>query len=111
MLPDFNASGVLLDSLKFLPELLLCTGIVVLLALRLVPALDRLHLGGTALLFVLLALGVSACQWLNLYGGPQPDGRAGETLSNAYRGLGLSALQPPGRYEVRFFGNLLVYDT
>ena len=47
----------------FAPELLTAGGVVLLLVLRLVPALDRLNLGVVALAVVLLALGVSWIQW------------------------------------------------
>ena len=36
------------DLLMFLPELAVCAGVVALLLARLVPALDRVHLGGVA---------------------------------------------------------------
>ncbi|MFN4261791.1 MAG: NADH-quinone oxidoreductase subunit N [Gemmataceae bacterium] len=52
------------DSLvAFLPELILCGAIVIMLLLRLVSALDRVHLGWLALAAVLGALGVSWGQW------------------------------------------------
>ena len=36
------------DLLMFLPELAVCAGVVALLLTRLVPALDRVHLGPVA---------------------------------------------------------------
>lgn len=51
------------DSLAFLPELLLCGVIVLLLVLRLFPVLDRLHLGWVALVATLAILGVCWRQW------------------------------------------------
>ncbi len=44
------------DLLVFLPELAVCAGIVVLLLVRLVPAFDRAHLGGTALVALVVGL-------------------------------------------------------
>lgn len=44
------------DLLLFLPELALCVGIVALLLARLVPALDRVHLGGGAVVALVIAL-------------------------------------------------------
>src|SRR4051794_11278583 len=111
MLPVIDQVALLDDSLKFLPELLLCAGIVLLLALRLIPALDRAHLGWTALVFTLLALLVSACQWLNGYGGLELSGRVGEALGRVYQDLGLNSLRHPDNHGVKLFSNLLVYDT
>ncbi len=51
------------DLLAFMPELILCGGIVVLLILRMFKALDRLHLGTIALILTLTALGYSCIQW------------------------------------------------
>jgi NADH-quinone oxidoreductase subunit N len=49
--------------LYFLPEIILCAGIVLLLVLRLFRSIDRWHLGWTTLLFTLAALGWSSFQW------------------------------------------------
>jgi NADH-quinone oxidoreductase subunit N len=56
------------DLVAFLPELVLCGGIVLLLVLRLFAALDRLHLGWLALASTLGALAISWAQWQ----GPEP---------------------------------------
>jgi NADH-quinone oxidoreductase subunit N len=48
---------------NFLPELILCGTIVLLLVLRLFSALDRVHLGWLALVLTAAALVVSADQW------------------------------------------------
>lgn len=45
---DALQSGLGTDLLQFLPELVVCGGIVLLLLARLVKALDRVHLGGVA---------------------------------------------------------------
>jgi NADH-quinone oxidoreductase subunit N len=63
MLPTIDSGQLMIDSLRFLPELLLCVGIVLLLVLRLLRVFDRTHLGGIALVFVLAALAVSVWQW------------------------------------------------
>jgi NADH-quinone oxidoreductase subunit N len=44
------------DALLFLPELVVCVGIIALLLVRLVPAFDRAHLGGLALIALVVAL-------------------------------------------------------
>jgi NADH-quinone oxidoreductase subunit N len=74
--PDFTKGllgNLLGDSLIFLPELVLCVGIVFLLLLRLFRAFNRVHLSGLALTFMVCALGVSACQWGNVYDIGSPD--------------------------------------
>ncbi len=81
MLPTFDPATLGRDSLAFLPELLLCGGIVVLLLLRLVPLLDRVHLGWAALLLAGTALGCRFCQWHGLLTRTRsaaPGGRAGD---------------------------------
>lgn len=44
------------DLLMFLPELVVCVGIVALLLARLLPTLDRLHLGGAAAAILVCAV-------------------------------------------------------
>jgi NADH-quinone oxidoreductase subunit N len=51
------------DTLAFLPELLLCGIIVLLLLLRLFNQFNRLHLGPVALVLTLVAFAVAWCQW------------------------------------------------
>jgi NADH-quinone oxidoreductase subunit N len=60
------------DSLAFLPELLVCGTIVLLLLLRLFTALDKFHLGWLALVLTVAALATSVCQWTGLYDMPEP---------------------------------------
>src|SRR5262245_37544985 len=93
---DKLQGDLLLDVLVFLPELLLCVGIVVLLLWRLVPMFDRTHLGGIALAFTLAALAVSICQW---------KGGFGEWLPNLLETPSLMAMKARP-----FFTGLLVYD-
>jgi NADH-quinone oxidoreductase subunit N len=56
-------SALAVDLQAFLPELVLCGGIVVLLLLRLMTALNHWHLGWVALLFTVVALVVAHGQW------------------------------------------------
>jgi NADH-quinone oxidoreductase subunit N len=77
----------------FLPEIILCGAIVVLLLLRLLTSFQRVHMSWVALLFTLLALAVSWLQWTG-YGG----------------------IQTPEDLNVRsrahdIFGGLLAYDN
>lgn len=51
------------DILAFLPEIILCGTIILLLFLRLFRAVDRWHLGAEALVLTLVAFAVSAQQW------------------------------------------------
>jgi NADH-quinone oxidoreductase subunit N len=51
------------DCTAFMPELILCASIVVLLLLRLMPSFDRQHLGGLALAMILAAFAAAWAQW------------------------------------------------
>jgi NADH-quinone oxidoreductase subunit N len=62
---------LVLDARAFLPELILCGGLVILLLLRLLRSLDRWHLGVEALTFTLVALAAGCSQWLQPI--PLPD--------------------------------------
>jgi NADH-quinone oxidoreductase subunit N len=53
------------DLPRFLPELILCGGIVLLLLMRLFNAFNALHLGWIALAITLAALGVAVNQWFD----------------------------------------------
>src|SRR5438045_3047528 len=73
------------DLLLFLPELAVCVGIVGLLLARLVPALDKLHLGGATVAVLVAALfaagyQVSEGQWAGMY-------FAGMLTSDAWAGV------------------------
>jgi len=54
------------DCKAFLPELILCGAIVLMLLLRLFKLFDKRHLGWVALALTVYALGVSCCQWLGM---------------------------------------------
>jgi NADH-quinone oxidoreductase subunit N len=58
--------GLKADLLNFSPELALCSGIIVLLLLRLFKFLDRMHLSTVAMLFTLLGLALAFGQWRDL---------------------------------------------
>ncbi|HJT75584.1 MAG TPA: NADH-quinone oxidoreductase subunit N, partial [Gemmataceae bacterium] len=79
------------DCQQFLPELVVCGVIVLLLLLRLFRGFDRLHLGWVALAGTLAALAAGWCQWTG-------------TLPRA------ADLNQVGRYQDLFTG-LLVYDS
>src|SRR5260370_10018185 len=84
LLPDFD--GPFLDVVNrdlpaFLPELLLCTAIVLLLVLRLFPSFSRMHPGCFALLVTVAALAVSVCQWGNFYVYRSPDNNDDPTIA------------------------------
>jgi NADH-quinone oxidoreductase subunit N len=82
------------DCLAFLPELILCGSIVLLLLLRLFRGFDRVHLGWVTLILTGLALWVAWCQW---------------------QGGGTYTLRPaefsPGTRALDLFTGLLVYDN
>jgi NADH-quinone oxidoreductase subunit N len=76
-----------LDLLAFMPELILCGTIVLLLLIRLIPRFDRHHLGWIALLLTLNALLVSWLQWTGAEGyDPRRQAPASGTL-NLFTGL------------------------
>ena len=52
------------DLAAFLPELILCAAIVLLLLFRLLRLFDRVHLGWAALVFTVVALALSCLQWV-----------------------------------------------
>lgn len=56
-------SGLWADCWAFLPELILCGAIILMLLERIIPALDHFHLGWEALTLTVVALGVSLFQW------------------------------------------------
>src|SRR3954471_15758077 len=85
------------DLLAFLPEVVLCGTIVLLLLVRLFPRFDRRHLGGVALVLTLYALFVGWCQWA---GYEFYWGKYDPRLDYSPRPASLSA-----------FGGLLVYDN
>jgi len=91
MLPNLDQmqADLMRDSAAFLPELLLCGVIVLLLVLRLIPALDRLHLGWVALVLTAVPLAVAVGQW-----------------------QGVGDLKSPDHYgkALPIYGGLLVYD-
>jgi NADH-quinone oxidoreductase subunit N len=69
--------NLLQDCWAFMPELILCGTIILMLLLRLFRAFDRWHLGGEALTLTVAALAVSLYQWVD----NQPETR------NAFSGL------------------------
>src|SRR5437762_479350 len=61
---DLLQQSLLRDAQAFLPELILCGTIVLLLLVRLFSAFDRNHLGFLALVLTCYALAVSWLQWM-----------------------------------------------
>src|SRR5262249_19714452 len=61
---DGLESSLVPDLLGFLPELVLCGTIVLLLLLRLFKAFARIHMGGIALVLTGIALMFSWGQWV-----------------------------------------------
>jgi len=80
-------AGLTLDLQAFLPELILCGAIVLLLFIRLFPQFDRRHLGWVALFFTLVALLVSGNQWNHSSGyDPRSGGGVNHPL-NLFSGM------------------------
>jgi NADH-quinone oxidoreductase subunit N len=91
LLENLQAS-LSLDLVAFLPELVLCATIVLLLLIRLFPRFDRRHVGWVALVLTLYALFLSWMQWEHA---PGYDPRQGFEVS-----------QP-----LDLFSGLLVFDN
>jgi NADH-quinone oxidoreductase subunit N len=81
------------DLWAFLPELLLCGGIVVMLLLRVLRLLDREHMGWLALAFTVAALAGSAYQWYDF------DGFIPGSQNPPF--------EPP---SIDLFGGMLIFD-
>src|SRR4051812_27129018 len=79
---DSLQAGLSADLLAFLPELILCGTIVLLLVLRLFRHFDRQHLGWWALVLTFYALVVAFNQWLqNVNYDPRRTGQPLELFS------------------------------
>ncbi len=85
-------SGLSVDLMAFLPELILCGTIVLLLFIRLFTRFDRRHLGWVALILTLYALLLSWYQWTHAEG---YDPRFGSDLSR----------------PINLFSGMLVFDN
>jgi len=92
---DLQNRLLLDDLLRFVPELALCTGIILMLLLRLFKKFDRLHLGWVAAVATGIGLAVSIGQFMS---------DAELTVWRDVRG-GVS-----GRKVTEMFTGLLVYD-
>src|SRR6266852_4379812 len=91
---DQLEAGLGRDAQAFLPELVVCGAIVLLLVLRLFNSFNRIHLGWVALAATFAALAVALDQWHGLYFGlPSP------------------ATLAPGPASANMFTGLLVYDN
>ncbi|MFO0878832.1 MAG: NADH-quinone oxidoreductase subunit N [Gemmataceae bacterium] len=111
MLPKIEIDVFQSNLVDFLPEGILCLGIVALLVARLFRTFDRSHLGALALLVVLGALLVSVLQAL---GRPGLDalltstGLGRSSTGTLLRSLGLDA--PPSYQQTLLFGGMMTYD-
>jgi NADH-quinone oxidoreductase subunit N len=98
------------DCLAFLPELILCGGIVLLLLLRLFRIFDRVHLGWVALALSIAALTAACFQWRGVLGLERPDHYGGSL--KIFSGLLLyDNFTVFLRLFLIFFGSLMVWLT
>jgi NADH-quinone oxidoreductase subunit N len=105
MLPNLDLGQIQNDCLYFLPELLACGGIVLLLTVRL---FDRAHMGTLALIVALTALGISIVQWQGKIVIPLPGSNIELKYLDAPMREGAA-----GGFSGSFrtaFGSLVVYD-
>ncbi len=76
------------DLIAFLPELILCGSIVVLLLLRMFSFLSRLHMGTVTLFLGVVAFGVSLGQWIGGSNNPfVPEGASPTAPVSLFTGL------------------------
>lgn len=112
------------DVVAFLPEILVCTGIVLLLLLRLFRVYERRHMGWVALLFVLLALFATYLSWPGNVFTAQREGINAGLRKVTFLGIGenltafvdLLSLFSPDQLNTSsrsqdFFSGLLVFDN
>lgn len=97
MLPNIDLGQLRIDCLNFLPEILICCGIVLFLLIRLI---DRAHMGSIALLVTLTALGISIVQW---YGGLGGEKYLESPITDSASGVFHGSFRPA-------FGQLVVFD-
>src|SRR5262245_21690989 len=85
------------DFRTFLPELILCAGIVWMLLCRVFSRRARTHLGATALTFTLLALLVSYLQWMGKVVPDPPKEKDG--LPDLVEWAVRAAMDPPEAFD------------
>jgi NADH-quinone oxidoreductase subunit N len=73
MLPTINLAELQSSLVAFAPELVVCGGIVVLLLCRMLPSLERFHLGYLALFVVVAALVAAWVEWVSGDYDPTPS--------------------------------------
>jgi NADH-quinone oxidoreductase subunit N len=109
-----NLSGLLLeqvqgslltDSLMFLPELIACAGIILLLVLRMLRSQGSARLGAVALVVTLTSLGATVLQW----GFQLPDWGWTKGLNEIFRSIP-TPLDSRISEPQLMFGKLLVFD-
>lgn len=92
----------------FMPELILCGTIVLMLLIKMFRSLERWHMGEVSLIFTLLALGVSFLQWI----GPQEEVLTDQsTIFEFLRNFQGSPSTYSATNQQDIFSGLLVYDT
>jgi NADH-quinone oxidoreductase subunit N len=92
--------------LSFLPELLVCFTIVLLLLVRLFGTSQRSHMGQVALALTLTALGIGVLQWMAMN---LPSGADDSAFSQVLRGF--RAFEDNDRKQAEeLFSGLLVFD-
>jgi NADH-quinone oxidoreductase subunit N len=104
--------GLLADTLLFLPELILCAGIVLLLLLRLRHKTGRDQLGWISLLVTLLALATTVALWVGAFDGDRTPKPSTENARTNENGTPPSMTDPSKMLAGAqpMFSGLLVYD-
>jgi NADH-quinone oxidoreductase subunit N len=107
--------GLMQDCLMFLPELILCAGIVLLMLLRMIRARGRAQLGAVSLIIVLCALVFTVLQWNRDSIGELVSGKAAANATGQVQQGGMFGFVPTPSDNLLdqarpMFGGLLVFD-
>src|ERR1051325_5121551 len=100
-------SDLSVDARAFLPELVLCASIVLLLLIRLIPRYDRLHMGWIALFLSGLALLVTCLQWPGFHWSNLEWTEAANYIKKLDPRFDV-AVAPPA---ISMFGGMLIFDN
>ncbi len=119
MLPDISIMTATLQRhlLSFLPELLVCVTIVLMLLMRMFGSSKRSHMGHVALVMTVAALGISVLQWMamNLPKTANDPDQNSFSFTSIVKGFQAFTDNSAGQAEELFSGGrdsagLLVYD-
>ena len=108
MIPDTHQLTALLSRqmLSFLPETIVCLTIVLLLFMRLFGSPRQSHMGHTAIVFTLVALGIAVLQWMALSLGKTAGASGLDSILKGFKSF--EELDP--KHAEELFSGLIIYD-